>query len=104
MCSSKKILLLGIMTGFLGHNANAQGDWETYMAEVNHHPASVLVDMSYSELAPKADLSYLVVTGPVCKRSTAEKLPVRNEIPVLDAILDKLDSNLNIEKALVGTL
>jgi len=97
-------IIITVLVCLFGPVAFAQGEWETYMAEVNHHPASVLVDMSFYQTAPNATKPYLVVTGPLCKKCTGEKLPFKNEIPVMDNILDRLDSALTVEKDLVGTL
>ena len=75
------------------------------MAKVGDKPASVLVDMGLATTAPDIKYTYLVITGPKAKKCNKHFLPVADEIPNLEEILDETSNFITgvTPKVLTGT-
>ncbi len=62
--------------------------WDTYMANYDGKPGSVLVDLGLKANAPDQRYTYLVITGPEAHNCDHKGLPDRSEIETLEQILD----------------
>jgi len=75
------------------------------MADYGGKPGSVLVDLGFIETAPDRKYPYLVIAGPRAHNCDKHSLPDKDEIPVLEEILEAT-TNFIIgvtAKELVGT-
>ena len=99
-------VLLILICCFLFSNADAQNEnWDTYMAKFGNKPGSVLVDMALIEKAPDKKYPYLVITGPRALNCDAHGIPAKDEIDVLEDILNTTGNFITgvTAKALAGT-
>lgn len=106
---SVKYLFLAqaIVCTFLFTSASAQNEnWDTYMAKLGDKPGSVLVDLGLYETAPEKLYPNLVITGPEVQNCDGYGLPGKEEIDVLEEILDATGNFLTgvTPKVLAGTL
>jgi hypothetical protein len=85
--------------------AQKEEHWETYMAEIEHKPASILVDMTPYEQGPNKLLPYLLICGPKYIKLQNNGLPGFDQIPELEKMLDAGDKILTgvTSKILLGT-
>ena len=100
------IFIQTILYSLLICTAHAQTEhWDTYMAKFGDKPGSVLVNMGYKDYAPDRRYPYLVITGPQALNCNKEGLPNKEEIDVLEGILDATDNFITgvTAKVLVGT-
>ncbi len=72
-----------------GSAAAQAGNWDTYMAQFNGKPGSVLVDMGLQSSAPDKRYPYLVITGPAVERCPPNGLPAAGAIEGLEEILER---------------
>lgn len=81
------------------------GQWEQYFSQYDGVPGSVLVDMSYHELAPLEHFSYVVSTGVQFEQCNKDGLPESLIYEDLVRLSDKLEEYLAIQltSRLVGT-
>lgn len=95
------LLCLSAATTYAQHEEK----WDTYVAMFGDKYGSVLVDMARISSAPDKSLPYLVVTGPRAHKCDKRGIPDKEEIDMLEAILDATGSFLTgaTPKALVGT-
>lgn len=93
---------------FFFSTAFAQEDenWETYMAQVDKKPASLLVNLALYDRSPNKLLPYLLITGPKSKLCQSNGLPPKDEISQLEEILHSADLFITgvTAKALAGTM
>ena len=95
-----------VIYSFLFSPANAQTeDWDTYMAKFGNKPGSVLVDMALIQKAPDKRYPYLVITGPRAQNCDAKGMPGKDEIDVLEDILNATGNFITgvTAKVLTGT-
>ena len=76
------------------------------MAQIANKPSSVMVNLALYSNSPNKLLPYLLITGPKCKRTTANGLPQKDEIAQLEEILNATDAFVTgvTPKILTGTL
>lgn len=99
--------LIFIILAFVSWHVYAQEEnWDTYMAEIEKRPASVLVDLAQKEKSPNLSLPYLLITGPKSKLCQGNGIPATEEIDQLEEILNTTGTFITglTPKALVGTL
>ena len=96
-------ILCAMLCPVAAHGQNE--DWNTYMAKYGDKPGSVLVDMAFKNKAPDKNFPFLVVTGPRVQNCDKHGLPGKEEIDVLEDILDATSNFLTgiTPKELVGT-
>ena len=75
--------LLAIGTGTSSAQPIASDQWWSYLASYDAGPGSIRVNLALRKLAPLADYSYLVVTGPTYASSQRQGLP---EVADLDRL------------------
>jgi len=75
------------------------------MARFGNKPGSVLVDMGLMSRAPDKRYQYLVITGPKAQNCDARGIPAKEEIDVLEDILNTTDNFITgvTAKVLTGT-
>ena len=103
---NRLVFLQIVISFFLFCPANAQTeDWDTYMAKFGNKPGSVLVDMALIEKAPDKRYPYLVIIGPRAQNCDVQGMPAKEEIEVLEDILNTTGNFITgvTAKVLTGT-
>jgi hypothetical protein len=85
-------------------HAQKEENWVMYIAEIEHKPASILVDLAPHDAAPNKLLPYLVICGPKYDKPS-NGLPNPEQIAELEKKLDAADQMLTgvTAKKLMGT-
>jgi len=85
--------------------AQAQGNWDTYLAQYDGKPGSVLVDLDLRNTAPDKRCPYLVITGPRAHDCDTDGMPAKGEIDALEDVLNTTNNFLTgiTAKVLAGT-
>ena len=103
----KRIFFVMVFFCFLVSGAHGQvpENWDTYMAKYGDKPGSVLVNLGYKDYAPDKRYPFLVITGPQAHNCNKQGLPDKEEIDMLEEILDATNNFITgvTAKVLVGT-
>lgn len=103
----KHTFFIACISCFFFARADAQvvEQWDTYMAKFGDKPGSVLVNMGYKDYAPDHRYPYLVITGPQAHNCNKQGLPDKEEIDMLEEILEATNNFITgvTAKVLVGT-
>lgn len=105
--SVKYLFSISLFLCYLLPSANAQQEhWDTYIANFDGKAGSVLVDMGLQPTAPDKRYPYLVITGPRTENCSPQGLPYKEDIPVMEGMLDATTIFLTgiTAKVLAGTL
>ncbi len=99
------LLLLSVTCLLLSAPARAQENWDTYLAQYDGKPGSMLVDLGLRNSAPDKRYPYLVITGPRAQSCGADGMPAKEEIDALEDILNTTNNFLTgvTAKVLAGT-
>jgi hypothetical protein len=74
----------------LSLTAHAQGDWDTYLMEVNNKPLSVVVDLGLAQKAPQKERPFVIIIRTKINKPQTNGLPGETEASVMDNLEDSL--------------